>query len=243
VIAGPPSPAASFVPRARPALQAFSWFEGAMRLFKLAPGRWCILGAFTVASKLALELVPGIGRAAAEVIGPVVECGLLLGAAALDRGSPLELRYAVAAFRARPAALAAIVVSSLIVSAAEFGVAYALAGVNLLADPSDPDLTTGVLLAVIGTAALVSLPLVFVPLAALFEGTGFARAFVRSVNGFALNTAPLLVFGVLSLALTLVGLLTFWIGLVAVFPLVAAATYTAWKDIYTPPEADVLTAY
>jgi len=242
-MAEPSSPPASLAPRARPALQALSWFESAMRLFKLAPGRWCILGAVTLASKLALELVPGIGRAAAEVIIPVVECGLLIGAAALDRGSPLELRYAVAAFRARPAALAAIVVSSLVVSAAEFGVAYGLAGVNLFADPADPDLTSGVLLVVIGTATLVSLPLVFVPLSALFEGTGFARAFARSLTGFALNAAPLLIFGALSLALTLVGLLTFWIGLIAVFPLVAAATYAAWKDIYAPAGSKLLTAY
>jgi uncharacterized membrane protein len=39
---------------------------------------------------------------------------------------------------------------------------------------------------------------------------------------------------VLSLALTLVGLLMFWIGLVAVLPLLAAASYAAWKDIYSP---------
>jgi uncharacterized membrane protein len=231
----------SLIPRALPVLQAFPWFQSGMRLFKRAPVRWCALGAITLASKLALELVPGIGRAAAEVIVPVIECGLLIGAAALDRGSPLELRFAVAAFRARPAALAAIVVASLVVSAAEFGVAYALAGVNLLADPSDPRLTPGVLLTVIGVATFVSMPLIFVPMAALFENAGFARAFARSLRGFALNAPSLMLFGLLSLALTLVGLLTLWIGLIAVFPLVAAASFAAWKDIYAPPER--VTAY
>jgi hypothetical protein len=215
--------------------RVFAWFEGAMRLFKLAPARWCALGGLTLASKLALELVPGIGHAVSEVIVPVVECGLLIGAANVDRGAPLELRCAVAAFRAPPVALAAIVVSSLLVSAAEILVAYALVDVNLLTDPTDARLTPPVLLTVIGAATLASLPLAFVPMAALFQRLRFVDAFGASLRGFALNVAPLLLFGALSLVLTLVGLLTFWVGLVAVFPLLAAASYFGWKDIYAPP--------
>ena len=76
--------------------------------------------------------------------------------------------------------------------------------------------------------------LVFVPFAALFEHARFAHAFAASVRGFALNMGPLLLFGLLSLALTFLGLLTFWIGLVAVLPLLATASYAAWKDIYQP---------
>jgi hypothetical protein len=213
-----------------------------MRLFKRAPWLWCGLGALTLTSRIVLELIPGIGRAAAEVIVPVVECGLLIGAFRLDRDERLELRCAVAAFRAPPAALAAIVMSSLLVSAAEFAVAYALAGVNLLDDPADPRLTTGVLMVVIGTATLVSLPLAFVPPAALFQRAGFLQAFAASVRGFMLNMAPLFLFGLVSLVLTLVGVLTYWVGLIVVFPLLGAASYAAWMDVYEPSVSE-LTAY
>jgi len=164
----------------------------------------------------------------------VIECGLLLAAAAVDRGGSLSVGYAFAAFRAPPRALAAIVVSALMVSAAETMTAYALADVNLYADPTDPRLTIGVFVAVIAAATAASLPLVFVPFAALFERARFGQAFAASVRGFALNAGPLLLFGILSLALTFVGLLTFWIGLVAVLPLLATASYAAWKDIYQP---------
>jgi hypothetical protein len=237
-----PSPPASFPPRALPISRVFAWFQSALQLFKRAPWIWCALGAITLASRLTLELVPGIGRAAAEVIVPVIECGLLIGAAQLDRGAPLELRVAAAAFRAPPIALAAIVASSLAVSAVELGTAYELAEVNLLTDPDDARLTGSVLLAVIGIATLASLPFLFVPFAALFDRAGFVRAFAASLRGFALNTAPLLVFGALSLALTLIGLLTYGIGLIAVYPLLAAASYAAWKDVYAR-EADAFTAY
>jgi len=236
------SPSVAFAPRALPPSRAFAWFESAMRLFKRAPWRWCVLGFITLAAKLAFELMPGIGRAAAEVIVPVIECGLIIGASQLERRGKLDLRCVWGAFRAPPPALAAIVVSSLIVSAVEISFAYALAGVNLLADPDDPRVTAGVALAVIGAGSLASLPFVFVPPAALFQRAGFVGSFAASLRGFALNATPLLLFGLISLALAVVGLLSFWVGLIAVFPLLAAANYAAWKDIYTPP-VEAFTAY
>jgi hypothetical protein len=241
-MAGSPSSAVPFAPRAVPIAHVFAWFEGAMRLFKRAPWRWCALGAFTLATKLVLELVPGIGRAASEVIVPVVETGLLIGAARLDRGASLDLGCAVAAFRASPVALAAIVASSLAVSTVEMSVAYSLAGVNLLTEPADTRLTSPVLLAVIASATLASLPVAFVPMAALYQRAGFVRSFATSLHGFALNASPLLLFGALAMVLTVVGLLTLLVGLVAVFPLLAAASYFAWKDIYAPP-FEALTQY
>lgn len=233
----PHSPSATFAPRAVPLTHAFAWFEAALRMFKRAPLRWCALGFITLASELVLDLVPGIGVAAAKVIVPVVECGMLLGAAAVDRGAPLEIGYATAAFRAPPAALAAIVLSALVVSAVETLVAYAVTGANLLADPTDARITPSALLVVGGAATFASLPVVFVPLAVLLQHAAFGRAFATSAHAFALNIAPLVLFGVLSLALTVIGLMAFWVGLVAVFPLLAGANYAAWKDIYagTPP--------
>jgi len=230
-----PSPVATSAPCAVPLTHAFRWFEAAMRMFKVAPFAWCALGAITLASELALELVPGIGAAAAKVIVPVVECGMLVGAAAVDRGARLQIRFATAAFHARPAALAAIVLSALLVTAVETTVAYALTGANLLAEPSDERLTATVLLAVIGGGTLASLPLAFVPFAVLLEGATFIRAFAGSLRGFALNVAPLVLFGAVALILTMIGLVLLWgVGLVAVFPLLTAASYAAWKDIYAP---------
>ena len=229
-----PAPRAVSAPRAVPLAHAFRWFETALRMFKVAPLAWCALGAITLASELALELLPGVGPAAARVIVPVVECGMLLGAAAVDRGARIEMRFAVAVFGARPSALAAIVLSALVVTAVETTLAYALAGVNLLADTTDERLTTTARVAVIGAEALASLPVLFVPFAVLLENRGFAPAFATSVRGFALNVAPLVVFGALSLVLIVIGALAFYVGLIAVFPLLTAASYAAWKDIYPP---------
>jgi uncharacterized membrane protein len=231
----PPYQPALLAPRAVPAIHAFTWFESALRMFKRAPGRWCLLGAITLVSQLLLEWLPGIGIAASNVIVPVIECGMLLGAAALDRGAPLEIRFAAAAFRAPVSALAAIVLSSLLVSAVDSLVAYALFGVNLLVDRTDVDLDLWAVLTLGGAAILASLPFVFIPMAVLLERATFGRAFATSARAFSLNIAPLLLYAVLSLGLLVIGILTYGVGLIAVFPLLTTASYAAWKDIFAAP--------
>lgn len=225
-------PPSLLAPRAVPLTHAFAWFEAAMRMFKQAPLRWCLLGCITVASELLLGLVPGIGTAASSVIAPVVECGMLLGAAAVDRGAALEARYAIAAFRAPPAALAAIVLSSLCVFAIEALVAYATTGADLLVDTTDARLTPEALPVIFGAGIFASLPLLFVPLAVLLQNAAFGHAFATSARAFSLNVGPLLLFGVFSLGLVVIGWMAFGVGLIAVFPLLACANYAAWKDIY-----------
>jgi uncharacterized membrane protein len=157
---------------------------------------------------------------------------MLFGAAAIDRGARIEMRFAVAAFGAAPAALAAIVLSALVATAVETTLAYTLTGVNLLADANDERMTTTARVAVAGAEALASLPVLFVPFAVLLDNRSFTQAFATSLRGFALNIAPLVVFGALALVLTVIGALAFYIGLIVVFPLVTAASYAAWKDIY-----------
>ncbi len=227
-------------PRAVIARRAFAWYEEAMRLFKLAPITWCALGFITLAADLGLQLVPGIGIAASKVIVPLVECGMLIGAAALDRGQPLLLRYGLTAFGARPGAVAAIVIGALAVFAAEAFAAYFLAGANLLApDPDVGDLSSIAVIGTIVTGALASLPVVFVPFAALLADATFPDAFGSSVRAFALNLAPLLLFAAIAVVLVALGLLLYGVGLIAVFPLLSAASYAAWKDIFIsdPPYA------
>ena len=78
----------------------------------------------------------------------------------------------------------------------------------------------------------MSLPVTYVPFAALFDGAGFRTAFAQSAEAFARNLRPLAVFGALSLALLLVGLATSGLGLLLALPWSAAASYASWKDVF-----------
>jgi hypothetical protein len=204
-----------------------------MRLFKRAPLGWCLLGLITLASEQLLELIPGIGVAASKIIVPVIECGMFIAAAALDRGASLRLRYAVSAFAATPGALAAIVGSGLLVFAVEAIAAYLLADVNFLVASTDPQqLSIPAVVGILTTTMVFTLPVTFVPFAALFGSASFTSAFAAGLRGFVLNVLPLTLFGMVALVLVTIGMLTYGIGLIAVFPLLSAASYVAWKDVF-----------
>ena len=215
-----------------PASRALVWYGDAMRLWKRGPATLSLLAVLTVLAQVALELVPDAGALASKVVVPLVACGMLYGAAAAEAGARPRLAHVFSAFRASAAAIGAIVVSSAITFAAEWYAADALAGVNLLRPAAAPaDLDSATVLAIYAAGIVVSLPMSFVPLAALFDDAGFVRSFAISLAAFARNPGAFVVYGAIAFALLAVGLLTMGIGLVIALPLIACATFVAWRDL------------
>jgi len=204
-----------------------------MQLWRRGPAVFCLLALVILATNLLLSLVPVAGTVIAQVIGPLLECGLLYAALAADRGDRPRMRHLLAILAAPSRAQAAVVVAGLLVFAVEAIVAQAVGGANLLAPGSNDESISGLSLVAAYTAGIaLSLPLMFIPFAALFDGAGFRAAFAQSAAAFAANVRPLLIFGALTLALLLLGLATSGLGLLLALPWSAAASYACWKDIF-----------
>lgn len=204
-----------------------------MRLWKRGPVVFTLLALIILAVNLLLNLLPVAGTAVAQLVLPLLECGLLYACLAADRGGRPRLSHLFAFVAAPWRAQAAVVAAGLLIFAVQALVAQTLGGINLLtpADTGDPISGT----ALVGTYAAgiaVSLPVTYVPFAALFDGAGFRTAFAQSAEAFARNLRPLAVFGALSLALLLVGLATSGLGLLLALPWSAAASYASWKDVF-----------
>jgi uncharacterized membrane protein len=134
---------------------------------------------------------------------------------------------------APPRALAAVVSASLVIFAVESIVAQAVGGINMLSPADDAEaMSAGVLVITYAAGILASLPIMFVPFVALFDGGGFRTAFAQSIAAFNRNPGALLLFGALSFVLLMLGLATSGIGLLLALPWSAAASYAAWKDIF-----------
>ena len=232
------SPPAHLEPRAVPWQNALRWYEEAMRLVKRAPAMWAALALLTLAAEFALQAVPDFGPTLGKIVVPLVACGLIVAAAAVDRGARPAFAHLLLAFRAPVPAIAAIVGSSLVSFAAEAIAAWWIADVNLLAtDPAASDLTTTAVGGIYAIGILASLPVTFVPFHALFEGVAPGVAFRASFDAFAQNTPPLLAYAAASFLLLGFGLATMGFGLILVLPLWAASSYAAWKDVFAVQEA------
>jgi uncharacterized membrane protein len=204
-----------------------------MRLWKRGPASFCAIALVVLVANIVLTLVPVAGIVLAQLLLPLIECGLLYASLAADRGDQPRLRHLVAIAAAPAPAQAAIVAAALIVFAAEAFVANAIGGFNMLAPASNAESISGMtLVATYAAGVVVSLPLTFVPFAVLFDGAGVRAAFAQSGAAFARNAWPLLLYGALSFALLMIGLATSGVGLLLALPWSAAASYAAWKDVF-----------
>jgi uncharacterized membrane protein len=231
------------VARAVPASHALAWYAEAMRLWKRAPFTLCMLGFLSLASELVLQLVPDAGMLASKVLAPIVTCGLYIATHALATGGRARVTDALRPFAASAAAIAAIVVSSLLIFAAEALCAYLVADANLLrAGASDAGMSVATVLLMFAAGVLVSLPFTLVPLCALLDSDGFVRSFSASFEAFARNVPAFLLYGVVSYALLLIGVATAGLALVIVLPLWATSSYAAWRDLLHEPSIGVAVA-
>lgn len=228
----PPAPP-SRMPRTVPARNALDWFSQAMQLWRRGPLTFGAFALVVVAASVVLEPVPVAGAVAAHVLAPLLACGLLYASLAADRGDRPRWRHLVAAFAAPLRAQAAVVAGGLVPLAVEALVAWNAAGVNVLAPLEDPShLSLGAVAAVYAAGVVASLPVTFVPMAALFDGAPFGQAFATSLRAFARNVPALAAYAAFSFVLLAIGIATSGIGLLLALPWIAAASYAAWKDVF-----------
>ena len=204
-----------------------------MRLWKRGPATFALIAFVVLMVSVLLEPIPIAGFFAANVLAPLLACGLLYASLAADRGDKPRITHLAAVFAAPLSTQWAVVAAGLVMLAAEALTGWQLAGVNLLLPVQDAAALPATTVFAVYTAGVVaSLPVTFVPMAALFDGESIGRAFASSARAFALNVPALALLGAFSLALLMVGLATMGVGLILALPWVAAASYAAWKDIY-----------
>ena len=202
-----------------------------MRLWKRGPMTFASIALVVLAVSLA-EPVPIAGLIVACLVAPLLECGLLYASLGADRNGRPRFREILAVFAAPVSAQASVLAAGIFAFAVEAFAAWTIADVNFLLpiDPAGMSATTR--LQVYAVGVLATLPVTFVPMAALFDGESVGDAFALSMRAFARNVRPLLLFAVYTYALLVVGIETMGIGLLLALPLMAAASYAAWKDIF-----------
>jgi hypothetical protein len=105
--------------RAVPARRALDWYADAMRLWRRGPATFSGIALVILGGNIALAFAPLAGILLAQVLLPLLECGLLYASLAADRGERPRLRHLIAIAGAPPRALAAVVAAGVIVFATE----------------------------------------------------------------------------------------------------------------------------
>jgi uncharacterized membrane protein len=178
------------------------------------------------------------------LVGPLLAMGLYRIAQLIDRGETVRLSACWGVLRSRlgPVALFTLLLSLVMIAWIRFSTLIAALYVGNVAGTSSfisamgsPD-GIGFLLVLFGVGAVFavamfaltawSLPLV------LDARTDFGTAIVASVTAVIEQPLTMLVWGALVAGLTILGMLTFFVGFVVIFPLLGYATWAAYKDLF-----------
>lgn len=227
------------------------WVGDAWRLFRQAKLMWIVILVLLFLVHLGLGLVPYAGMWLPNLVSPILMGGIALGCRSLETGGELELEHLLAGFRRNTGILFAI---GLIYAAGEMaimGAFSAVAGSSILwamvrgdeaaivnSLPGDP-----LRLALAGlVAAALAIPLLaawwFAPALAMLHDVPAIPAMKESFFACLRNFVPMLVYGLVMLALAIVALIPLGLGLLVWVPMLIASAYTSYRSVFTEPDGD-----
>lgn len=178
------------------------------------------------------------------LVGPLLAMGLYRIAQMLDRGEPVRLVGCWKVLRSRlgSVALFTLLLSLVMIAWIRFSTLIAalyvgnVTGTSSFISAMGSPEGLGFLLVLFGVGAVFavamfaltawSLPLV------LDGRTDFGTAIIASVKAVFEQPLPMLIWGAVVAGLTVVGMLTFFVGFVVIFPVLGYATWAAYKDLF-----------
>lgn len=237
-------------PKKLPAGNGWGWIAKGFGYFKSSPAIWIVNILILVVIFMVLAFIPLLGSIATSILAPIFTGGLMLGCAAQNRGEQLAVSHLFEGFQKNTGSLAIVGVLYLvgmIVLMLLVGIIIAVVGggsdimatmSNPATDPADiPDNFMSILLITILLGVALSIPLVmayfFAPALVVFHDLGAIDAMKLSFRGCLRNIVPFLVYGVVAIILAIVATIPFGLGWLVLAPVLTAAIYAAYREIFT----------
>ena len=227
-----------------------SWVADGFRYFRQAPFVWMVMTVIVVLTTALLSLVPLVFLLTFP-LSILFAGGMMLGCAAIDRGEPLRVSHLFAGFQTHTGALVGLgglyLAASVLVMLLMAGVvaSFPLPAFDkvLMAAPGTllPSQLQALMVWVVVVnllAMLLLTPVVmavwFAPALIVLQGLDAVTAARLSLKACLVNWRPFLLYGVLAMALLLLAMLLFGLGLLVAVPVLAASVYAGWKDVFQP---------
>jgi len=223
-----------------------TWIADAFDLFRQRAGMWILIVVVMAIIFIVLSLL-GPLAIILNLLAPILLGGLMLGCSAQQQGQELEFNYLFAGFQRHGGALAAVgalylagsfvVIVVAAVTALLTGASSGL--MALIGGHSDVAALAGIgvsLLIALLVALAVSIPLAmaiwFAPALVVLEQQTAVDAMKLSFQACLHNILPFLLWGVVMLVLSIIGVLTLGLGFLIIAPVQIISMYTAYQDIF-----------
>jgi uncharacterized membrane protein len=222
--------------------QGAAWIGSGWGYFKSSPLAW--IGAMVVwfIISMVLGFIPFLGGIVSILIGPVITAGFMYGCSEQDAGGEFSVSHLFAGFSSNVGQLILVAVlyfiEMVVVMAVLGAIAFMLfGGIAMLEDPEAmSNVGFGTFIALFLVALLLMIPVMmtylFAPALVMLDEFSALDAMKLSFVGCLKNIPPFIVYVLLSLVLVMIGSIPFGLGLLVVMPMLTAAIYAAYRDIY-----------
>lgn len=221
------------------------WWSQAWALFTKAAGLWIVLGLLLFVVLAVIGLVPLLGALVSSLLIPVFLASWMLAARKVEGGGALEVADLFTAFRGdrlKPLLvlggllLAALIVMGVVGGTLGMGAAMGM----VLGGAAD---SAGAVLAAMGASmmallvvlligVLVAMAIWFAPGLVVFRGAAPVDALRASFAASLKNLMPMLIYGLIYIAASVVASIPFGLGWVVLVPVTLLTVYTSYKDVF-----------
>jgi uncharacterized membrane protein len=222
----------------------WAWIVKGWWRFKQAPIAWILVLVIWFLLAMVVSLVPLLGAIAVNLMTPVITAGLMYGCREQDEGEDFVISHMFAGFSNNAGQLVLVGLFYFLLMMLIVGgimvIFVGSIGLGAMAT-QDPDamamafLTPGFITAIL-VAFLLFIPVImayiFAPALVILDDVNAFTAMKLSFVGSLKNMLPLTVYGLVAIVLMIIGSIPFMLGLLVVFPILTAAIYSAYRDIY-----------
>ena len=226
-----------------------AWLSEAFTLFRRAPLAWVGLCAGWIAITFALILLPFIGGVLANFLQPVFFASFAIAAYRQSAGERVVMADLFAAFKRNMRPLVNLGALLLLAEIAIFAL-MALMGLPMAASTERSFTLTEYVDALKGKEWILSVgflmtvavkgALWFAPPLIAFHGMTTIQAMRWSLFAAISNLGAMMVYGAALLALFLVALMPWALGLVVVVPLMVISTYIGYREVFEAADTKVV---
>lgn len=223
---------------------AVSWFKCGWKIFANDMVNWVLIALVFALAFLLLSLIPFLGVFIVYLILPVMQAGMVYAAKKSYEGERISLNDLFAVFkmdnmRGTLFALGGIMLAAMfliaMISTPFFGGAMMTSIDEMPATgaPVLPSFGTGGIVFALFTGILLAMLFFYAPALILLRNMGVIVAIKTSFTAALNNLVPFILFLIIYGVLSIVAAIPFGLGFLILLPVVMAAGYCSYRDIFT----------
>jgi len=230
-----------------PAGNAWAWIVSGFNLFKANPAMWIIILVIYLAIIIPISLIPVIGSVVSTLLAPVFAAGMMWGCKALVLKQDLEINHLFEGFKKNTAQLIAvggIYMVSLLAIAVLVVLSLDRGTMELLMKGQElsPDQASAMMLPIL-IAMLFIMPILmaywYAPVLTGLHNLTAVDAMKLSFKACLKNMLPFLLYGLIFMAILVVAIIPFGLGLIVAVPVMMTSLYTSYADVFNITETGV----